>query len=153
MNAEKRERAANIVSTSYDAAMKAYAALAGIPIVGPALGAAAAATVIAAGVSYAAESLQGRALGGQVRAGESYVVGERGPEVLTMGTNTGRIIPNEAMRGSGGGEQAVNRTTNVTFQISTVDARGFDQLLQSRRGQIISMINSASNDRGRRAVV
>jgi len=151
MNAEKRERAQNIVSKSFGVAMDAYGALAPIPIVGPALGAAAAATVIAAGVSFAAQSLQGRALGGQVRAGESYVVGERGPEVLTMGTNTGRIIPNEAMRGGDG--ETVNRTTNVTFQISTVDARGFDQLLQSRRGQIISMINSASNDRGRRAVV
>lgn len=150
MNAEKRERAASIVSASYDAAMKAWSALAGIPIIGPALGAAAAGTILAAGVTYAAQSLAGRALGGQVRAGESYVVGERGPEVLTMGSS-GRIIPNEAMRG--GQEQAVNRTTNVTFQISTVDARGFDQLLQSRRGQIISMINSASNDKGRPAVV
>ena len=148
-NAEKRENAKTIVSDSYTAAMKAYKALAGIPIVGPALGAAAAGVILAAGVSYATQSLAGRALGGQVRDGESYVVGERGPEVLTMGSS-GRIIPNDQLRGQ---QQMVNKTTNVTFQISTVDARGFDQLLQSRRGQIISMINSASNDRGRPAVV
>lgn len=95
------------------------------------------------------QQYQGRALGGQVRSGESYVVGERGPEVLTMGSG-GRITPNEGM---GGQAQTVNRVANVTFQISTVDARGFDSLLQSRRGQIVNMVNSAMNDQGRRGVV
>lgn len=150
MNLEKRERAASIISASYDAAMKAWAALAGIPFIGPALGAAAAGTIIAAGVTYAAQSLAGRALGGQVRAGESYVVGERGPEVLTMGSN-GRIIPNEKLRGQQ--EQPVNKIANITFEITTLDARGFDQLLQSRRGQIIGMINTAMNEKGSRGIV
>ena len=94
------------------------------------------------------QQYSGRALGGQVRGGESYVVGERGPEVLTMGSS-GRIIPNDKL---GGQQQVVNKTANVTFQISTVDARGFDQLLQSRRGQIVNMVNSAMNDQGRRGV-
>lgn len=142
---------ANAIMNTYTGATKA---LATYP---PPFNFIAAAGVVANGLAQVSQirsqSYSGRALGGQVRAGESYVVGERGPEVLTMGAGGGRIIPNEAMRGSGGGEQSVNRTTNVTFHISTVDARGFDQLLQSRRGQIISMINSASNDRGRRAVV
>jgi len=151
LNQEKRERAVNIISTSYDAAMKAYAALAGIPIIGPALGAGAAATVIAAGVSFAAQSLSGRALGGQVRAGESYVVGERGPEVLTMGNTGGRVIPNERLASTSG--QVVNKTANVTFNIMANDTRGFDTLLQQRRGQIVSIINSALNDRGRPALV
>jgi hypothetical protein len=83
-SAEKRENAAKIVSDSYAAAMGAYKALAGIPIIGPVLGAGAAALILGAGVSFAAKSLTGRALGGQVRDGQSYVVGERGPEVLTM---------------------------------------------------------------------
>lgn len=148
MNQEKRENAAQILSDSYSAAMKAYKSLAAIPIVGPALGAAAAGVIIAAGASYATKSLAGRAVGGQVRAGESYVVGERGPEVLTMGSN-GRVIPNDKV---GGGQQVVNKTANVTFQITAVDATGFDQLLQSRRGQIINMVNTAMNDRGRRGV-
>lgn len=149
LDMEKRERAATIVSTSYEAAMKAYAALAGIPIVGPALGAGAAATILAAGVSYAAQSLAGRAAGGQVRAGESYVVGERGPEVLTMGSN-GKIIPNDKL-GSGQG-QTVNKTANVTFNISANDTAGFDELIRSRRGQIIGIINEALNDQGRTAL-
>jgi hypothetical protein len=149
-SAEKRENAAKIVSDSYAAAMGAYKALAGIPIVGPALGAGAAALILGAGVSFAAKSLMGRALGGQVRDGESYVVGERGPEVLTMNGGGGRIIPNEKLRGGGG--KTINQQANVTFQISTVDAQGFDDLLDSRRGQIVNMINTALNESGKGAL-
>ena len=149
LNEERRMNAMKIVSDSYAAAMGAYKALAGIPIIGPVLGAAAAGTIIAAGVAYAGRSLAGRALGGQVREGESYVVGERGPEVLTMGSN-GRITPNDKL--GGGAQQVVNRNINVSFQISTVDARGFDSLLQSRKGQIIGMINTAMNERGSRGL-
>ena len=107
MNEEKRENAKKIISSSYTAAMDAYKALAGIPIIGPALGAAAFATVLATGFGAATKSLSGRALGGQVRAGESYVVGERGPEVLTMGSS-GRIATNESLRGGGGGISIIN---------------------------------------------
>lgn len=149
-SAEKRQNAVKIVSDSYAAAMGAYKSLAGIPIIGPALGAAAAALIIGSGVSFAAKSLTGRALGGQVRDGESYVVGERGPEVLTMNGGGGRIIPNEKLRGGGG--KTVNQQANVTFQISTVDAQGFDELLDSRRGQIVDMINTALNESGKGAL-
>jgi hypothetical protein len=149
-DAEKRQNAADIMSKSYLAAMKAYASLAGIPIIGPALGAAAAAAAITVGTSYAAKSLTGRALGGQVRAGESYIVGERGPEVLTMGTG-GRITPNEALRNES--NTTANKTTNVSFNIEAADASGFDRLLNSRRGLIIQMINEAVEDQGREAFV
>lgn len=149
-SAEKRQNAAKIVSDSYAAAMGAYKALAGIPIIGPALGAGAAALILGAGVSYAAKSLTGRALGGQVRDGESYVVGERGPEVLTMNGGGGRIIPNDKLRGDSG--KTINQQANVTFQISTVDAESFDDLLDSRRGQIINMINTALNESGKGAL-
>lgn len=149
LDLEKRERAKTIISTSFEAAMKAWAALAPIPIIGPALGAVAAGGIIAAGASYAAQSLQGRALGGQVRGGESYVVGERGPEVLTMGSN-GRIIPNEKLSAP---SQTNNQNVSVSFNITATDASGFDQLLQARRGMIIGMINQAMNNRGRKALV
>ena len=148
-SAEKRENAAKIVSDSYAAAMGAYKALAGIPIIGPALGAGAAALILGAGVSFAAKSLTGRALGGQVRDGQSYVVGERGPEVLTMNGGGGRIIPNEKLRNSGG--KTVNQQANITFQVNTVDAEGFDELLNSRRGQIVNMVNAALYDQGKGA--
>lgn len=46
-------------------------------------------------------NLFGRAHGGPVSAGEQYVVGERGPEVLTMGSRSGHITPNHE---AGGGD-------------------------------------------------
>jgi SLT domain-containing protein len=151
LNQEKRANAAKILSDSYTAAMSAYKALAGIPLIGPALGAAAAGTILAAGVSYSAKSLQGRALGGQVRDGESYIVGERGPEVLTMGSSRGFITPNDQLR-----QQTVNNAgnvANVTFNITANDTTGFDELLNKRRGQIIGMVNQALNNSGRSNLV
>lgn len=152
LNQEKREAAAKIITDSYAAAMSAWKALAGIPFIGPALGAAAAGGIIAAGVSYSAKSLAGRALGGQVRGGESYVVGERGPEVLTMGSASGKIIPNSALS-SAPMTGTVNQVANVNFSISTNDALGFEDLLTSSRGKIIEIINTALNDGGRGALI
>jgi hypothetical protein len=43
----------------------------------------------------------GRAAGGPVSAGGTYVVGERGPELLTMGSSGGVITPNHALGGGG----------------------------------------------------
>jgi tape measure domain-containing protein len=152
MNEEKRMAAGKIISDSYAAAMAAWKSLASIPFIGPALGAAAAGGIIAAGVSYSAKSLAGRALGGQVRAGQSYVVGERGPEVLTMGSTNGKVIPNSAInRAPATGK--INRTANVSFNITANDATGFDQLLNASRGKIIDIVNSALNDNGREALL
>lgn len=52
----------------------------------------------------------GRAGGGPVLAGRSYMVGESGPELVTMGGN-GTVTPNAALRSavnSGGGGMVVN---------------------------------------------
>jgi SLT domain-containing protein len=117
-------------------------------LIGPALGAAAAAAILAAGVSYSAKSLSGRALGGQVRQGESYVVGERGPEVLTMGSSSGKIIPNSALTQTPAASNVTN-TANVTFSITANDTRGFDELLLKRRGMIASLVQSSLNNLGR----
>lgn len=43
--------------------------------------------------------------------------------------------------------QSMGVTVNMNIQAN--DTAGFDRLLQSRRGQIVSMINQAVNDRGR----
>jgi len=42
----------------------------------------------------------GRASGGPVLSGSTYLVGERGPELLRMGGSSGMIIPNNRMGGS-----------------------------------------------------
>ena len=40
----------------------------------------------------------GKASGGSVAAGSAYLVGEKGPEILQMGSQGGNIIPNDAIR-------------------------------------------------------
>lgn len=44
--------------------------------------------------------LLGRASGGPVRPRQTYLVGERGPEVLTMGSQGGNVIPNNRIGSS-----------------------------------------------------
>lgn len=107
---------AGAVIDTYRAATGAYAAMASIPYVGPFLGAAAAAAAVVSGMAQVAtiEStrFEPRETGGPVQAGRHYLVGERGPELLTMGANSsGFITPNKSLQ---------SRPTNVTvvYQIS-----------------------------------
>ncbi len=59
--------------------------------------------------------------GGPVSAGGAYLVGERGPEILQMGSKGGNIIPNSAM-GGGGVTNVV--TVNVDAKGSSVAGNG-----------------------------
>ncbi len=49
--------------------------------------------------------------------------------------------------------QTIQSAPTVNFNISTVDAAGFDQLLASRKGLITSIINNAMNNQGKMGVV
>lgn len=62
-----------------------------------------------------------RAAGGPVSRGRSYVVGERGPELVTMG-GSGYVTPNHALGGGGGagGGMTVNFTGNTSDALATV---------------------------------
>jgi hypothetical protein len=56
-------------------------------------------------VDYAGNSVTGgRAGGGPVEAGQSYLIGENGPEILQMGNRSGNVIPNHALGDGGGGD-------------------------------------------------
>ena len=68
-----------------------------------------------------------RATGGPVGAGGRYLVGENGPEILTMGGSGGSIIPNGAM---GGGGQ-VNVTINATTGQSSSSANDSSENLRA----------------------
>jgi hypothetical protein len=46
---------------------------------------------------------RGRAVGGPVFAGQTYTVGEQGPETLVMGGSGGYVIPHSGSRGGDGG--------------------------------------------------
>jgi lambda family phage tail tape measure protein len=64
----------------------------------------------------------GRALGGDVNAGTSYLVGERGPEIFTPSMN-GAIIPNGTMGGST--NVVINNYSNSQATANeTIDSRG-----------------------------
>ena len=88
-----------------------------------------------------------KALGGSVNAGKPYMVGESGRE-LFVPNQSGQIVSNQDLKQMGGGQSA----PTVNFNISTVDAAGFDELLASRKGLITSIINNAMNNRGRMGV-
>ena len=86
------------------------------------------------------------ASGGAVGKGQPYMVGENGPE-LFVPNQSGQIQQN-ARGGSGGGG-----STTVNFNINTVDASGFEELLVRSRGTITQLINSAVNERGSKNLI
>ena len=69
----------------------------------------------------------------------AFMVGEQGPELFVPQT-PGNIVPNDDI--------ATGRPTNVTFNISAVDATGVEELLLEQRGNLIGMIREASNSYG-----
>ncbi len=62
------------------------------------------------------------------------------------------VHPNETVIDHTKG-QGMQAAPTVNFNISTVDAAGFDQLLASRKGLITAIINNAMNNQGKMGVV
>ena len=135
----------NAVAMQKMAALSAFSSTAAIPIVGPAAAPAAAAAALAATtplvagvVSASTAAVGARALGGQVRPGESYLVGERGPELLTMGNANGRITTNEAM---GGGTSLVySPTVNISGGATEQDRALFTAQLRQQKAEIADLL-------------
>lgn len=103
---------------------------------------------IAAGMAQVAairsQQYSGRQLGGPVMNGQTYMVGENGPELFTPNTN-GSITRN--------GDLASNQPVQVQFQIIANDTTGFDELLYARKGLITQIISDAMLERGQRSVM
>ena len=79
-------------------------------------------TTIDVGVNFTGNNIPGRASGGPVSAGGTYLVGERGPELLTMGSSSGNITPNSSL---GGG--SARNTYHITVQSGVGDPRVIGQ--------------------------
>ena len=112
---------------------------------------AAAATVAAGFAQVSAIRAQTAQRGGTIIGGQPAVVGEDGAELIVP-KQSSTVIPREvaeAVEGLGGGNGG---SVNVNFNITTVDARDFDQLLVERRGTIVGIINNAMNQRGKNGV-
>ena len=93
---------------------------------------------------FATSFLPKFASGGAVSKGQPIITGEKGPEMFVP-NSTGQIT--QAARGTGGGQ------TTVNFNINTLDASGFDDLLVRNRGTITQIINNAVNERGSKNLI
>ena len=94
--------------------------------------------------TIAQQKYQGRRLGGRMNQDQPYLVGEAGPE-LVVPDRASNVVPN--------GQLGNSQPVTVNFNISTVDARGFNELLVNSRGTIVNMINSAVNEKGKMAII
>ena len=57
--------------------------------------------------------------GGPVSAGGTYVVGERGPEILQMGSKGGNVIPNSEI----GGGSSITNNINISVDATNTDVQ------------------------------
>ena len=78
----------------------------------------------------------GRADGGPVGAGQNYLVGESGPEILRMGSQGGSITPNSAL---GGGSRPV--MVNVINNGAPVQAKSTQR--ETSEGTVIDLVLDA----------
>lgn len=114
-------KAAAITQTiieTYKGATAAYASLSTIPIVGPALGIAAAAAVTAAGLANVGRIRSAREQGGQLSYGQVSTIAERGKPEVIMPAGASRVRTADQMRqimGDNGGKN------NGTPQISIIN--------------------------------
>ena len=122
MAVQKAQGMAQAAIATYQAANSAYSALAGIPIVGPALGAAAAAAAIAYGLNNVAQ-ISGIKLadGGLVKAvtgGVPAVVGEGGSDEAVLPLDNARAMQRigGAIAEQSGAVGGVVLTQNITIQ-------------------------------------
>lgn len=84
----------------------------------------------------------GSAYGGDLMRGygnRGFVVGEKGPEIITPETPINVTPANDAMAAT---------PVNATFNIQALDASGVQDILVSQKGNIIKMIRDAANASG-----
>jgi murein DD-endopeptidase MepM/ murein hydrolase activator NlpD len=84
----------------------------------------------------------GSAYGGDLMRGygnRGFVVGEKGPEVITPETPINVTPANDVM---------TQQPLNATFNIQALDASGVEELLVGQKGNIIKMLRDAANASG-----
>ena len=131
----------NAVVKTYEAANSAYASLASIPYVGPALGIAAAGVAVAAGLANVRAIDSAREQGGQISGGQNVLVGERGPEIITAAANS-RVRTANQMKGIMG-EGSSKPEVNVVIIDQSEGKKEFDQSTDDE-GRIILLIRSTT---------
>lgn len=111
-----------------------------------AMGYASASIIAAQGI---AEIAGAREKGGQVMAGSTYLVGEKGPELFTAGA-TGNITSNKDLN-SGGGSAVFNQTNN--FYQSGLKQDDLDMIKTTTEGLIDHKLNAEKRVKGKLAAI
>ena len=121
-------KAAAITQTiieTYKGATAAYASLSTIPIVGPALGVAAAAAITAAGLANVAKIRSAREQGGNLAAGQISTIAERGKPEVIMPAGASRVRTAEQMRqimGEGGKNNGAPQISIINQTSGRIDS-------------------------------
>jgi len=121
-NLNKAAAIANVTINAAEAASKAFAQLG---VFGPIAAGTIYALAIANVGKIASQNYPERQAGGDVRPGETYLVGERGPELLTMGQYGGNVTPNR------------NLAQGVIINIYDGTGRKIDQALSDLRVEVV----------------
>jgi tape measure domain-containing protein len=100
---------------------------------------------------FTALGLKQKQGGGQVVGGTPYMVGEKGAELFIPSTS-GNIISASDLKNAAKSSPTAE-PINVNFNIQATDASGFDQLLTSRKNQIVAMISQAMNQKGKAGLI
>jgi hypothetical protein len=121
-NLNKAASIAMVYINAAEAASKAYAQLG---VFGPIAAGTIYALAIANIGKIASQNYPERQAGGDVRPGETYLVGERGPELLTMGQYGGNVTPNR------------NLAQGVIVNIYDGTGRKIDQAMSDLRVEVV----------------
>lgn len=136
-------KAAAITQTiieTYKGATAAYASLSTIPIVGPALGVAAAAAVTAAGLANIAKIRSAREQGGQLSAGQVSTIAERNKPEVIMPAGASRVRTAEQMRQIMGESGNVSGVPQISIINQTTGRIDEVQQQQNDRGELTLLI-------------
>lgn len=146
-NAWKAMAIAQAMVDTYTGAIAAFKALAGIPIVGPALGTAAAGIAIATGISRVAmiknTQYQGREKGGVMTANQPYMVGEKGPEMV-IPNKSSMVVPNHSLASAMGQSPQVVYNGPYIANMNAMDTQSAAQFLAKNKDAVYAANFSAS---------
>ena len=63
------------------------------------------------------------------------------------------VVPDRASNVVPNHQLGMSKPVTVNFNINTVDARGFNELLVNSRAVIVNMINTAVNEKGKESLI
>ena len=88
-----------------------------------------------------------RAVGGPITTGQSYLVGEKGPEIITAGANA-RVIPNHQIGGGTTVVQNINISTGVSQTVRAEITQMLPQIQDAAKAAVIDARRRGGNFAG-----